>query len=69
MNWVPQARWVVDGNIWSSSGVSTGIDVAYAFVATLYEDDIVSVIADSSEYMRWLDPNYDPFAAVWNVTK
>jgi putative intracellular protease/amidase len=24
VNWVPTARWVVDGNIWTSSGVSAG---------------------------------------------
>ena len=24
INWVPRARWVVDGNIWSSSGITAG---------------------------------------------
>ena len=24
ITWVPKARWVIDGNIWTSSGVSTG---------------------------------------------
>ncbi len=24
INWVAKARWVVDGNIWTSSGVSAG---------------------------------------------
>lgn len=24
VNWVPSARWVVDGNIWTSSGVAAG---------------------------------------------
>jgi putative intracellular protease/amidase len=32
VTWVPTARWVEDGNIFSSSGVSAGIDVAYAFI-------------------------------------
>lgn len=68
-NWIPQARWVADGNIWSSPGVSTGIDVAYAFIAALYWDDVAGGIANSSDCVRWLDPNYDPFAAVWNVMK
>jgi putative intracellular protease/amidase len=27
INWVPQARWVVDGNIWTSSGVSAGENI------------------------------------------
>ncbi|KAJ6529622.1 hypothetical protein B0H19DRAFT_968267, partial [Mycena capillaripes] len=26
INWVPEARWVVDGNVWTSSGVSAGDD-------------------------------------------
>lgn len=24
VNWVPEARWVEDGNIWTSSGISAG---------------------------------------------
>ena len=24
VTWVPKARWVVDGNVWSSSGVTAG---------------------------------------------
>ena len=24
IEWVPRARWVVDGNIWTSSGVTAG---------------------------------------------
>jgi len=53
----------------SSSGVSAGINVAHAFVAALYWGDVAGGIANSSGYVRWLDPNYDPFMAVWNVTK
>lgn len=32
VDWVPRARWVVDGNVWSSSGVSAGIDVTLAWI-------------------------------------
>ncbi|PVH71381.1 hypothetical protein DL98DRAFT_435278, partial [Cadophora sp. DSE1049] len=35
-HWVAKARWVVDGNVWSSSGVSAGIDVTLAWVASLW---------------------------------
>jgi transcriptional regulator GlxA family with amidase domain len=69
VNWIPQTRWVVDGNIWSSSSVSAGIGVAYAFIAALYWDGVAGGIANSSDYVRWLDPSYDPFAAVWDVMK
>ncbi|KAJ7216411.1 class I glutamine amidotransferase-like protein [Mycena pura] len=33
--WVPKARWVVDGNVWTSSGVSAGADMALAFLEHL----------------------------------
>jgi transcriptional regulator GlxA family with amidase domain len=32
VDWVPVARWVVDGNIWTASGVSAGIDCMAAFI-------------------------------------
>ena len=33
VNWVREARWVQDGNIYTSSGVSAGMDMALGFVA------------------------------------
>lgn len=36
VNWIPKARWTVDGNIWTSSGVAAGIDATYAFVEVIY---------------------------------
>jgi putative intracellular protease/amidase len=36
VNWVPVARWVVDGNIWTTSGVAAGIDGAFAYVGTCF---------------------------------
>ncbi|KAJ7443928.1 class I glutamine amidotransferase-like protein [Mycena galericulata] len=35
INWVPKARWVVDGNVWTSSGVAAGSDMALAFLEHL----------------------------------
>ncbi|KAJ7628759.1 class I glutamine amidotransferase-like protein [Roridomyces roridus] len=35
IKWVPKARWVVDGNVWTSSGVSAGSDMALAFLEHL----------------------------------
>jgi transcriptional regulator GlxA family with amidase domain len=32
VNWVPVARWVTDGNIWTTSGVAAGLDGTWAFV-------------------------------------
>ncbi|KAJ7030801.1 class I glutamine amidotransferase-like protein [Mycena alexandri] len=35
IEWVPKARWVVDGNVWTSSGVASGSDMALAFLEHL----------------------------------
>ncbi|KAF2017407.1 class I glutamine amidotransferase-like protein [Aaosphaeria arxii CBS 175.79] len=67
VNWVPAARWVEDGNLWSSSGISAGIDVTYAWVASVFGEGVASYIADVSEYERWMDPHSDPFADIWDV--
>ncbi|KAJ4289651.1 hypothetical protein N0V90_010980 [Kalmusia sp. IMI 367209] len=68
VSYVPQARWVQDGNIWTGSGVSAAVDTAYAFVASVYGEEVAQYVADVSEYTRWTDANYDPFAERWNVT-
>ncbi|KAK2021803.1 DJ-1/PfpI family protein [Colletotrichum zoysiae] len=66
--WVARARWVVDGNVWTSSGVSAGVDATLAFVAEVYGAAEAKAIADRMEYDRHLDPSWDPFADVFNVT-
>ncbi|KAJ4988192.1 dj-1 family protein [Stagonosporopsis vannaccii] len=68
VEWAAKARWVVDGNIVTSSGISAGIDASYAFVAMNYGEDIAESLADSAEYVRWMDPEYDPFSTRWNVS-
>jgi transcriptional regulator GlxA family with amidase domain len=67
VNWVGEARWVVDGNITTGSGVSAGIDATYAFVSDNYGETIAQELADSAEYVRWVDADHDPFAKRWNV--
>ncbi|KAK2612054.1 hypothetical protein QQS21_001903 [Conoideocrella luteorostrata] len=62
VDWIPSARWVTDGNIWTSSGVSAGIDMMYAFIAKVYGPKVAEDIARQSEYVRNLDPTNDPFA-------
>ncbi|KAF3314490.1 hypothetical protein TWF173_004833 [Orbilia oligospora] len=39
-DWVPSARWVEDGKVWTSSGVSAGIDMTYAFLKMFYGDAV-----------------------------
>lgn len=62
VDWVHRARWVNDGNIWTSSGISAGIDVTFAWIADVYGDDVAKDIADRMEYTRVTDPDNDPFA-------
>jgi transcriptional regulator GlxA family with amidase domain len=68
VNWVAEARWVVDGNIITGSGISAGIDATYAFVGLNYGEKIAQELADSAEYVRWTDADHDPFAKRWNVS-
>lgn len=67
ITWIPTARWVQDGNVWSSSGVSAGIDAMYAFVSSVYGEDVATFLSLSLEYTRELHWYEDPFAAVWDV--
>ncbi|OBR11952.1 DJ-1/PfpI family protein [Colletotrichum higginsianum IMI 349063] len=66
--WVAKARWVVDGNVWSSSGVSAGIDATLAFVEAVYGAENATYVADMMEYDWHRDSTWDPFAERFNVT-
>lgn len=67
VNWIPTARWAVDGNIWTSAGVSAGIDVTLAFIEAVYGEESARTVANAMEYERHMDPGNDPFAGM--VTK
>lgn len=60
--WRPRARWVEDGNIFTSSGVSAGIDMSLAVIERLMGAKTAADAARWAEYVRNPDPNYDPFA-------
>lgn len=72
VDWVPQARWVVDHAsgrpVWTSSGVAAGMDMAHALVAVLAGATIADEIADNIELEVHRDPAWDPFATVHGVT-
>ncbi|KIX99029.1 uncharacterized protein Z520_05490 [Fonsecaea multimorphosa CBS 102226] len=61
VQWVSKARWVVDGNIWTSSGVCSGTDLMFGFVKDIYGEKIASNISTWMEYTRHEDPSLDPF--------
>jgi transcriptional regulator GlxA family with amidase domain len=62
VNWVPKARWVVDGNIYTSSGVTAGIDMTLAFIKDVYGAQYADQITDRLEYDRHTESTEDPFA-------
>ncbi|KAJ5087763.1 hypothetical protein N7456_011379 [Penicillium angulare] len=67
VDWVPRARWVTDGNIWTSSGVSAGIDVTLAWIGHVYGDEKAQIIADGLEHTRHEDSTVDPFADLYGL--
>lgn len=62
-----KARWVVDGNVWTSSGVAAGLDMMYAWVGELWGEEVAAELADGLEYERNKDPTADRFAERWGA--
>jgi transcriptional regulator GlxA family with amidase domain len=62
VRWQRRARWVDDGNILTSSGVSAGIDMALSLVARLNGHEMALASARNMEYVWNGDPAHDPFA-------
>ncbi len=62
VQWVSQARWVVDGRFYTSSGVSAGIDMALGFVADLFGNGRAAELARRIEYVWNANAADDPFA-------
>ncbi|KAF2660310.1 DJ-1/PfpI family protein-like protein [Lophiostoma macrostomum CBS 122681] len=67
VDWVPKARWVVDGKIWTSSGIAAGLDMIYAWIAEVWGEETAQELADSGEYVRNKDPDDDQFAERWGT--
>lgn len=65
--WVKEARWVEDGKLFTSSGVSAGIDMTLAVVARLVSRDLAEQAATLMEYDWHRDPGWDPFAKIWKL--
>ncbi|KIM30421.1 hypothetical protein M408DRAFT_15445 [Serendipita vermifera MAFF 305830] len=69
VNWVPCARWVTDGNVWTSSGVAAGIDLTHAFIKETFRNEtLADRAANILEIEIHKDPSWDPFCEIWNVT-
>ncbi|VDC06216.1 unnamed protein product [Peniophora sp. CBMAI 1063] len=64
VKWVPHARWVRDGNVWTTSGVSAGLDGMFAFVAAHWGEEVAQDLSKILEYERHTDSSWDPFAEI-----
>ncbi|KNG46446.1 fad dependent oxidoreductase [Stemphylium lycopersici] len=67
VEWVPKARWVVDGNFWTSSGISAGMDLAFAWIAHVFGEEKAQYVADRSEYERNVEAGNDRYAERWGA--
>ncbi len=63
--WDFGARWVEDGNIFTSSGVSAGMDMTLGLIARILDAKAAENAALWAEYSWQRDAGTDPFAAVW----
>jgi transcriptional regulator GlxA family with amidase domain len=67
VNWVSPARFVIDGKVWSSSGVTSGLDLINEFIKTYWgaerSDGIMGVIEHTPVVAA-----DDPFSAKFNIT-
>ena len=62
VDWVRQARWVVDGKYYTSSGVSAGMDMVLGFISDQFGQNKAKDIACNIEYHWQSDSNKDDFA-------
>jgi putative intracellular protease/amidase len=63
--WIKKARWVTDGNLYTSSGVSAGMDMTFGFIADLLGHEVAKQISIEIEYDWKEDAGWDPFADLY----
>ncbi|KAF2162448.1 hypothetical protein M409DRAFT_58215 [Zasmidium cellare ATCC 36951] len=64
-HWIAKARWVNDGNIWTTSGVSAGADGVIAWMASLIPKELVDDVVNGVEWFRAKNADNDPFAEIF----
>lgn len=67
VKWQAQARWVVDKHVWSSSGVSAGIDMTLAWIGKVFGTEAAEWTANGMEYEREFDSRNDPFYELYDL--
>ncbi len=65
--WRSHARWVEDGKVFTSSGVTAGMDMCLALIARLLGEEAADHATVYTEYRRQKDPSDDPFAALYGL--
>ncbi|KAJ1300297.1 hypothetical protein OPQ81_005120 [Rhizoctonia solani] len=66
IQWVPKARWVVDGKIWTASGVTAGADMGYAFMVEVTGNSFATRVKNTVE-LHASGPEDDEYAEVWGL--
>jgi putative intracellular protease/amidase len=66
VDWVEAARWVEDGPVATSSGVSAGMDMAISVIARIWGAERAEQIATLTEFEPQRDPTHDPFVRYLN---
>jgi putative intracellular protease/amidase len=61
VEWIEEARWVDDGPVVTSSGVSAGTDMSLAIIQRLFGEEEALTAMASAEYSWQRDSNSDPF--------
>ena len=61
VKWDREARWVADGNIYTSAGVSAGTDMALGFVRDRFGAETAENLCRKMEYHWNRDPEHDIF--------
>ncbi|GHT75324.1 dimethyladenosine transferase [Bacteroidia bacterium] len=51
VNWIYDARWIVDGKYYTSAGISAGIDMALGFISDRFNDNRANDVAKNMEYV------------------
>jgi transcriptional regulator GlxA family with amidase domain len=65
VTWIKKARWVKDGAIYTSSGISAGMDMALGFVSDLLGREAAMKKSVEIEYHWREDNDDDPFAQMY----
>ncbi|MFZ1976939.1 MAG: DJ-1/PfpI family protein [Bacteroidota bacterium] len=65
VQWVKKARWIKDGNIYTSSGVSAGIDMTLGFISDIIGYETAKQQSIEIEYNWNENPECDPFAELY----